>query len=645
MQLNATASHYSSAWQTASARRTYVAGALWVVGTLLAMGADEPALGGWFQIRLDLTGAVLLTAALVGGWNFFPKALRGLRKFRLDMNFLMTVAIVGAILIGEPVEAAAIGALFSFAELLESAAVVRGRRAVEELVRLTPEKATVVGENDVEQQIPTSQLQIGQRVRVRPGETIPVDGRITDGESAIDEATVTGESVPVTKSVADPVYAGTTVAEGYLEIEATAAVGDTTLARIIRLVRHAQTQRAPIEQFVDQFARYYTPAITALAATTMLLPPFLDLGTGLEWFTRGLTLLVIACPCALVIATPVTMVSALTSAARHGVIIKGGQYLEALGATCAMAFDKTGSLTQGRLTVTDVKGLDGVPDARVLELAAAVEARSEHPIARAIVEYGARHMRSDLAVSEFVARAGTGVVAIVSGREIRVGTASLFSAHETSPEQEALEAMGRTVVLVGNQDKVFGLIALADTMRSNAPTVLHRLRQMGVHEQVMLTGDHEMVAHAIARSAGINDVRVRLLPQDKVEAIEELRARHRVVAMIGDGVNDAPALAASDVGIAMGAAGSPATIETADVALIADDLAMLPYAVRMARLARRVVRLNIVAALTLKLLLAAGAIGGIVSLLLAVLVGDLGASILVTMNAMRLARVQPAVIP
>ena len=639
-----TESHYSSPWQTANAKRTYVATALWLIGMLLVLGADAPALVGWFRFRLDLAGVVLLTGALVGGWNFFPKALRGLRKFRLDMNFLMTIAIAGAVLIGEPIEAAAIGALFSFAELLESAAVVRGRRAVEELVRLTPEQATLVGVDDVEHRISTAELRVGQRVRVRPGEKIPIDGRIIDGESAVDEATVTGESVPVTKSVGDPVFAGTSVAEGYLEIEATAAAGDTTLAQIIRLVRQAQARRAPIEQFVDRFASYYTPAITALAAITMVLPPLLGLGTGLEWFTRGLTLLVIACPCALVIATPVTMVSALTSAARHGVVIKGGEYLEALGATCAMAFDKTGSLTQGRLTVTDVKGLDGVPDDRVLLLATAVEARSEHPIARAIVQYAARYQGGDLAVSDFEARAGRGVVALVGGEEVRVGTASLFPTHVASPEQEALEAEGKTVVLVGNRDGVFGLIALADTLRSNAPAVLRRLRKMGVHEQVMLTGDHDSVARAIARAVGIREVRSRLLPQDKVEAIEELRERHKVVAMVGDGVNDAPALAASNVGIAMGAIGSPATIETADIALMADDLAMLPYAVRVARLARRVVRLNIVVALTLKLLLAVGAIGGVVSLLVAVLVGDLGASILVTMNAMRLAHVQPKLI-
>jgi len=634
-------SHFYSPWRTATAWRTYVAGVLWLGGMLIVLSANKPDLAGWFRIRVDLAGVVLLAGALTGGWNFFPKAFRGLRKLRLDMNFLMTVAIAGAVLIGEPIEAAAIAVLFSFAELLESSAVIRARRAVEELVRLTPEQATVVGEAGVEERIPTGQLRIGQLVRVRPGEKIPIDGTVIDGESGVDEATVTGESVPVSKSVGDPVYAGTTVAEGYLEIEATTDAGDTTLARIIRLVRQAQGRRAPIEQFVDRFALYYTPTVTALAALTMLLPPLFGLGTGLEWFTRGLTLLVIACPCALVIATPVTVVSGLTSAARHGVVIKGGEYLEALGATCAMAFDKTGSLTRGRLTVTDVRALGGFPDDRLLDLAAAVEARSEHPIARAIVAYYQGGRQKDLAVTDFEARAGTGVVATVDGQEVRVGTTDLFPRHAVPPEQSALEAEGKTVVLVGDRDNVFGMIALADTLRANAPAVLARLRKMGVHEQVMLTGDHHTVARAIARQVGIRDVRARLLPQDKVDAVEELRSRHKVVAMLGDGVNDAPALAAASVGIAMGAAGSPATIETADVALMADDLAMLPYAVRVARLARRLVRLNIAAALTLKVLLAVGAVGGVVSLLVAVLVGDMGASILVTLNAMRLAHVTP----
>jgi Cd2+/Zn2+-exporting ATPase len=618
-----------------------VSAALWLLGTAMAFAAGEPDVAGWLRVRLDPAGSVLLAAALIGGWNFFPAGIRAVRRLRLDMNFLMTVAIVGAVLIGEPIEAAAIAALFSFAELLEASAVARARRSVEELVRLTPERANVVRDDGSEESVPTAELREGHRVRVRPGEKIPIDGTVIDGESTVNEATVTGESVPVAKTRGSAVFAGTLAVEGYLEIEATTHAGDTTLDRIVRLVREAQARRAPIEQFVARFARYYTPAVTALAAATMLFPPLLGFGTGLEWFTRGLTLLVIACPCALVIATPVTVVSALTAATRHGVLVKGGEYLEALGSTCAMAFDKTGTLTLGELGVTHVEGLDGTSAGDVLSLAVPVEVRSQHPIGGAIVEH-ARFLGydRDVPVTDFESRTGRGVLARVDGREVRVGTPALFPEHEIPARFEELEAEGQTVVLVGDGRQLVGLIALADTLRPEAAHVLHRLRRLGVHEQVILTGDHETVARSIAGALGVSDVRAGLLPEEKVRAVEELKARHEGVAMVGDGVNDAPALAASSVGIAMGGAGSPAAIETADVALMADDLKALPYAVRVARMARRLVRLNIGLALGLKMLLAVGAVGGVVSLMVAVLVGDMGASIAVTLNAMRLARVQ-----
>jgi Cd2+/Zn2+-exporting ATPase len=636
-----TAVERRSPWRTPEARRTYVSAVLWIAGAAAVLLLDAPDTGGWLRVRLDGPGVVLLCAALIGGWNFFPKAVRAVQGLRLDMNFLMTVAIFGALLIGEPIEAAAIAALFSFAELLESSAVIRARRAVEELVRLSPERASVVREDGSEQSVASSELRKGHRVRVRPGEMIPIDGRVVDGESSVNQATVTGESVPVAKEPDDPVYAGTTVIEGYLEIEATTDAGDTTLDRIIRLVHQAQARRAPIEQFVTRFARFYTPSVTALAAATMLLPPLLGFGGGLDWFTRGLTLLVIACPCALVIATPVTVVSALTTAARHGVLVKGGEYLEALGSTCAIAFDKTGTLTTGHLTVSETEGLGNRSPEEVLALAAAVEHRSEHPIARAIVEHAAdRGLAPDAPVSDFEARPGRGVVATVDGRRVQVGTPELFPEQPLPARFIELEESGKTVVLVADDGRLAGLIALSDGLRPEAPTVVEQLRHVGVHEQVILTGDHEAVARSIARSLGLSDVRAGLLPQEKVAAVEELKARHAVVAMVGDGVNDAPALAAASVGIAMGGAGSPATIETADVALMADDLHMLPYAVRVAQLARRLVRFNIALALGLKLILAAGAVGGVVTLMVAVLVGDMGASLAVTLNAMRIARMR-----
>jgi Cd2+/Zn2+-exporting ATPase len=630
-----------SPWRTPEAWRTYVSGGLWLIGIVVVLRSGAPDVAGWLRLRLDAAGLLFLVAALIGGWNFFPKGLRAGWTLKLDMNFLMTVAISGALLIGEPLEAAAIAFLFSLAELLERSAVAGARRSIEELIRLSPERATVVRADGGEESVSSAELRKGQRVRVRPGEKIPIDGRVVDGESAVNEATLTGESVPVAKRVGDPVYASTVNQDGFLEVEATTDAGDTALARIVRLVRQAQSRRAPSEQFVQQFARYYTPAVTGLAALTMSVPPLLGWGSGLEWFVRGLTLLVVACPCALVIATPVTVVSAITSAARNGVLIKGGEHLEALGGTCAMAFDKTGSLTLGRLEVTDVVALgDGSAEA-VLALAATVELRSEHPIAKAIVKRAGEASGRALEVTDFQAFPGRGVVARVDGSEVRVGTPDLFPDRERPRRMQALERDGKTVVLVGRDDRLLGMIALADELRPEAPDVLRRLRGLGIHEQVMITGDQEWVAWAVARQLGIDEVYASLLPEEKVDVIRKLDARHKGVAMLGDGVNDAPALATASVGIAMGGMGSPAAIETADVALMADDLAMLPYAMRVARLARRLVRFNITLALGLKLLLAAGAVSGVVSLLVAVLVGDLGASLAVTLNAMRLARIRP----
>ncbi|HSM09218.1 MAG TPA: cation-translocating P-type ATPase [Gemmatimonadota bacterium] len=634
-----------SPWRTPEATRTYVSGFLWAAGLLLVLLGDAPDHGGWLRIRLDAPGLVFLAGALVGGWNFFPKGVRAAATLKLDMNFLMTAAILGAVLIGEPLEAAAIAFLFSLAELLERHAVVRARNSVDELLRLAPEQAMLVGDDGRERSVPASELRTGQRVRVRPGEKIPIDGRVVAGQSAVDEANVTGESVPVGRGPGDPVYAGTMNTEGFLEIEATTDAGDTTLDRIARLVREAQARRSPTELFVKRFARWYTPAVTALAVIVMVVPPALGFGTGLTWFVRGLTLLVIACPCALVIATPVTIVSALTSAARHGVLIKGGEYVEALGSTRAMAFDKTGTLTGGRLGVTDVEPLGEASSDELLVLAASVEERSEHPIGRAL----ARRHPERAAVSEFRAHPGRGVTAIVDGRKVAIGTADFLRDIGLAPEalaeavrrMEPLERGGRTVVMVAREGRVIGLIGLSDRPRPQAASVLRRLREDGVRHQVLLTGDQPFAAADVGAEMGVDEVRDSLRPEDKVDAVRELGERYGTVAMVGDGVNDAPALAAAHVGIAMGGAGSPATIETADVVLMGDDLGMLPYARRLTRMARRLVRVNIGLALGLKTLLALGAVTGHVSLIVAVLVGDMGATIAVVLNAMRLARVTP----
>jgi Cd2+/Zn2+-exporting ATPase len=401
-------------------------------------------------------------------------------------------------------------------------------------------------------------------------------------------------------------------------------------------------QRAPSERFIERFARIYTPVVTALAVLIMVLPPIAGLGSGLEWFTRGLTLLVIACPCALVIATPVTIMSAITSAARHGVLIKGGEYIETLGATCAFAFDKTGSLTEGKLAVTDLVSTDGGTPDDVIRVAGPIEQRSEHPIARAIVSHAETLGMSfgDADVSGFEARPGYGVVATLDGRKVRIGTPELFDALDIPPRFAELQEEGKTTVLVAVDDQLVGMIALADRVRPQAAAVIAELARLGIHDTVMLTGDHERVARRVADDIGIDDVRAGLLPDEKVDVILEYRTEHHRVAMLGDGVNDAPALAAADVGIAMGGAGSPASIETADIALLGDDLRLLPYAQMVTQRARRLLRFNVGIAVGLKLLLAVGAVTGLVNLLVAVLVGDLGASLAVTINAMRLSRLR-----
>jgi len=625
---------------------------LWFLGLLAYWLLGETSTqAGWLRVRTDVVSFVFLAAALIGGWNFFPKGLRAAWTLKLDMNFLMTVAIIGAVLIGEPLEAAAIAFLFSLAELLEHSAVVRARNSIDKLLRLAPERAKVVQPDGTEREMPTSEIRSGMRVRVRPGEKVPIDGVVVDGRSGVNQANVTGESVPVAKAPGDPVYASTLSTDGFLEVEATTDAGDTTLDRIARLVREAQSRRSPTEQFVKKFARYYTPAVTALAVLVMVVPPLVGLGTGVTWFVRGLTLLVIACPCALVIATPVTILSALTSSARHGVLIKGGEYVESLGAVRAMAFDKTGTLTLGRLEVTDVVPFGEISPSELLELVAAVEQRSEHPIARAIVQHAENERCASTEFPEthgFTAHPGLGVSAEVAGAAVVVGTIDLVEQEGldlddpvTRARFDVLERDGKTVVVAGRDGSVVGLVALADTLRPEAPGVLAQLRKQGVGHQILLTGDQPYSARAVGDAVGVDEIHAELKPEDKVEAVRDLVRLHKSVAMLGDGVNDAPALAAASVGIAMGGAGSPATIETADIALMADDLGMLPYARRLSQLARRLVRLNIALALGLKALLAAGAVTGFVSLITAVLVGDMGATLAVTLNAMRLARLKP----
>ena len=630
-----------SPWLTPFAMRTYAAGAFWLAGIVADQLLDLTREPGWLAVRLDPAGVLYAAASIIGGANFFGAGARALRSLRLDMNFLMSAAIVAAILIGEPFEAATLAFLFSLAELLERYAADRSRRSIALLLQLTPEGAERLLPNGSTEAVRAADLATGDRIRVRPGDRIGADGRILVGTSAVNEAAITGESVPVTKGPGDPVFSGTMNAEGSLDIEVTADARHSVVARIVELVRAAEGRRAPIEHFVKRFARVYTPVVTVLAILLMVVPPLLGWGSSLEWFVRGITLLVIACPCALVIATPVTVVSALTSAARHGVLIKGGEFLERLGSVQALATDKTGTLTTGQLEVTEFRVLPPAAEAELLPLLATVEARSEHPIGRAIIRYAAQRgiaPKSDIA--DFRALPGHGIIASVAGVRLAVGTEAVVGSAAVA-RWGALEKATTWVFASAAEAGLAGLIGLQDGVRPQAKTFVERLHGLHVRPVVLLTGDAEGAARKVAQAVGIDDVRARLLPEHKVTAVRELRAAHGTVAMLGDGVNDAPALAEASIGIAMGVAGSPAAIETADVALMADDLLKVPYAIRLARRARRTIRFNIALAIGLKLVLAAGAVSGQVSLAIAVLFGDLGASLAVTLNALRLAATRP----
>ncbi|BDG60057.1 cadmium transporter [Caldinitratiruptor microaerophilus] len=585
-----------------------------------------------------------VAAMVIGGWGNARKAYHALPRLDFNMSVLMTVAVIGAAAIGEWEEGAIVAFLYAVSELLESRTMDRARRSIRELMDRAPRVATVRRDGG-EVQVPAAEVRVGDVVIIWPGEMIPVDGRVVAGRSAVDEAPITGESVPVDKEPGAEVFAGTLNTDGSLEVEVTRRAEDTTLARIIHLVEEAQARRAPSQAFVDRFAAVYTPIVLTLAAGLAVVPPLVfDRDWG-PWIYRGLALLVVSCPCALVVSTPVAIVSAIANAARHGVLIKGGVHLEAAGALTAVAFDKTGTLTRARPAVTDVVPLGDRTAGDLLALAAAVEARSEHPLAAAVLrEAQARGLRPEPA-GDFAALAGRGARATVGGETVYIGNPALFEelgipVGPAGEQVRRLQAEGKTAVLVGTAQGPLGVIAMADEVRETARATLDALRRAGIRHTVMLTGDNEATARAIAARVGVDEVQSQLLPQDKVRAVEALRRRHGKVAMVGDGINDAPALAAATVGIAMGGAGTDAALETADIVLMADDLTKLPFTVRLSRATLRVIRQNIAFSIAVKLLAVLAAFPGWLTLWLAIL-ADMGASVLVTLNGMRLLRVEP----
>ena len=623
-------------WERRQARRVFTALAIVALAMVTWLVARDVPLIDSETYPVTLTDAWLVVAALVAGWNFFPKGWLAARRLSLDMNFLMTVAIFGAIALGELVEAASIAILFGIAELMEAYSVDRARASIESLLEMAPDTAVVLREG-LEVSVPAASLVAGDVVVVRPGHRIAADGTVLDGASAVDQSPITGESLPVEKTAGSTVFSGTINREGHLRIRVDKPAKESALAKIARLVEEAETQKSRTERFVDRFARWYTPAVAVAAVLVGVLPPLLFGEPVAVWVLRALTLLVIACPCALVISTPVAVVSGLTAAARHGVLIKGGTYLEALAQIRVFAFDKTGTLTIGHPRVESVTALEG-DEKDALARAAAVEGRSEHPLARALVEAaddrGVAYTHLD--VADFQAIPGKGARARIDGEEHVVGRPSLFPGAEVPP---ALGADAHTVVGLSRGGRVVAWFTVADQPRPVAAGALRDLRALGV-ESVMITGDNHATANAIAARVGVDEVRAELLPADKVAVLQELEAQHGPVAAVGDGVNDGPVLAAATVGIAMGAAGSDTALETADAALMGDDLERLPYVVRLSRRARAVIRQNVVAAIAIKAALAIGVPLGYVSLITAVLIGDLGVSLAVTANALRLGRVR-----
>lgn len=585
--------------------------------------------------------ALYLAGTLAGVWQVLPKAWHALRRVRPDMNLLMVIAVAGALAIGEWAEAATVAFLFALSLALESWSVGRARRAVAALMALAPPQARTLDDSGNETVVAVERVAVGQRFLVRPGEKVPLDGRVEAGRTTVNQAPITGESMPVAKEAGDEVFAGSLNEDGAIEAVAIKPADQSTVAQIIKLVREAQARRSPSEQWVDRFARWYTPAVMALAIVVAVGFP-LVLGDWGRWFYSALVLLVIACPCALVISTPVSIVAGLAASAGQGVLIKGGLYVELPARIEAIAFDKTGTLTEGRPAVQRVVPRPDHTEDEVLTVAAAIESRSEHPLGRAIAEYARRTGLPVKPIDDFQAVQGKGATATLSGRPVWLGSPRyLRERHQDDAQLDAelaaIASEGASIVVVGDEEGVYGFIAVADQVRRSARASIEALRAAGIRHVVMLTGDNERTGQAVGRQVGVDETRADLLPQDKVRAVEELVARHGGVAMVGDGVNDAPAMARADLGIAMGAAGTDAAIETADIALMGDDLSKLPWLIRHARRTVAIIRQNITASLAVKGIFVALTFAGYASLWAAI-AADTGMSLLVVFNALRLLR-------
>lgn len=590
---------------------------------------------------------LFLGAIVVGGYSLFKSGIKNLLKLDFDMRALMTVAIIGAAIIGEWSEGAVVVILFAISEVLERYSMDKARASIRSLMDIAPKEA-LVRRNGREYSIHVNEIEVGDILIVKPGEKIAMDGEVVAGFSSVNQSAITGESVPAEKNVGNEVFAGSINGEGMIEVTVTKLVDDSTIAKIIHLVEEAQAEKAPSQAFVDRFAKYYTPIIILVAFLVAILPPLLFNGDWSEWIYQGLAVLVVGCPCALVISTPVSIVTAIGNAAKNGVLVKGGVHLEEMGMLKAVAFDKTGTLTKGVPEVTDFVLLSSANETELLAKVAALENKSQHPLAAAIVRkaetVGVPFREKQ--VEEFTSVTGKGIKGVIDGVVYHIGSPNYLEEiiagkipFSTSEKIADLQAEGKTVMVVGTESRLLALIAVADEVRETSREVVTRLHELGIEKTIMLTGDNRGTAQAIGSQAGVSDIESDLLPEDKLAFIKSLQKDHGKVAMVGDGINDAPALAAATVGIAMGGAGTDTALETADIALMADDLKKLPFTMKLSRKTLTIIKQNIAFSIGVKLLALLLVIPGWLTLWIAIF-ADMGATLIVTLNGLRLLRVK-----
>lgn len=592
-----------------------------------------------------LTKALYILAIIIGGFDLFKEGFSDLIKLDFSMESLMTIAIIGAAFIGEWAEGSIVVILFAISEALERFSMDKARQSIRSLMDIAPKEA-LIRRNNVEQLVSVDKIDIDDIMIIKPGQKIAIDGLVINGHSSVNQAAITGESVPVEKQLDDEVFAGTLNEEGVLEVKVTKKVTDTTIAKIIHLVEEAQGERAPAQAFVDKFAKYYTPFIIIMALLIVVVPPLFFGGDWNKWLYQGLSILVVGCPCSLVISTPVSIVSAIGNAAKNGVLVKGGVYLEEIGHLRAIAFDKTGTLTKGKPVVTDFIATSSETDINYLSIISSLESLSQHPLASAILNEADKTNvdYKSIQIEDFQSITGKGLTGIHQNIRYYIGSPKLFSAsviEETAVKVQyrQFQEQGKTAMYFGTDEQILGVIAVADEVRDSSAAVISELHKLSIEHTIMLTGDNTKTAESIGKQLGVTEIKGDLMPQEKLDSIKALRTTYNKVAMVGDGINDAPALAASTVGIAMGGAGTDTALETADVALMGDDLQKLPFIVRLSRQTLKVIKQNITFSLGIKLLALLLVIPGWLTLWIAI-VADMGATLLVTLNGLRLMKVK-----